>query len=80
MTRRTALKLLGAMIICQAGEVISKEWDIDQNVRLVFTDWENTKHDYLFHAKTIGKIIIEKEDGSKINIEFSEIVKALTDN
>lgn len=76
MTRRTALKALGTLLVCLAGKNVMAE---DKTQSNIITDnwWENTPQSYVFQEKGISSIIIEKKDGSKLVVPFSEIVEAL---
>lgn len=74
MTQTMALKLLGAMIICQAGETMAKEVD-PNNSSLKFILPQ--KMNYVFYTDSIEDLIIKREKEEDIIIPFSEIVEAL---
>ena len=73
MNRRTALKVMGAAIIC-IGEKTSS---IDEGS---FIDISPEPIDFSFYEAGIRNLIIIKKGGDKITIPFSEIVKALEED
>lgn len=79
MTRRTALKLLGAMIVCLVGNPVASATDKKTyDSGHIKDDWRYSKTlDYAFSEEGIGNIIIETKDGEKLIIPFSDIVEAL---
>jgi hypothetical protein len=72
MNRRKALKIFGAIFVCLAGRPVARAGD-----RLGLNHDLSKPTDYVFCEQGIGNIIIERRNGAKIVIPFSEIVEAL---
>jgi len=70
--KKQALKLLGLMCICKGGKMSCKTL-ANCTTGLAFSP----PYDWTFGEEGIGNLIIEKKDGSRIIIPFSDIVKAL---
>lgn len=90
MDRRNALKLFGTLFVCLAG-VSSQAGDktpveigkkIDESAtatdKLKFTDKpELLPMNYSFTEEGMGSIIIERKNGKRIEVPFSDICDAL---
>lgn len=79
MNRKTALKTLGAVAGCTAATVkATNTYAAGDNtpMTLVFRKYEMPMT-FIFRECEIGNIVVEKKDGTKITIPFSEIVAAL---
>jgi len=85
MDRRKALKLFGILFACLVGRpVLAKELKIENGTEvthdfLILRD-SNKPIDYVFEENGIGNIIIERKNGTKIEVPFSDICDALQDN
>lgn len=77
MTRRNALKLFGAFIACLTGRTIVEASET-KNGLVFFTDTWNQPTTYILSEAGIKEIIIEKKDGEKLVVPFSDIVEALS--
>lgn len=74
MTRNNALKLLGAFVACVNGS-----WGIadDDIIKLSPTcEWDAPSNVY-FEETGLGKVVIKRKNGKKIEIPFSELFDAL---
>jgi len=77
MNRRNALKIFGTLVVCLAGKSIIITDITRAGEKLDPPNILMGPMDYSFTEKGIRNIIIEKIDGKKLIIPFSEIVKAL---
>ncbi len=75
MDRRTALKFMGALVICLGG--IAEAAEEITSSKLYFHELDNPVLNYTFHADGIGDLIITQKDKQDIVIPFTEIIEAL---
>jgi hypothetical protein len=74
MTRRKALKIFGALFVCLAGRTTVEAKEMTDVT--LSNPWAQPTT-YTFSEGGIKDIIIEKKDGSKLIVPFSDIVEAL---
>ena len=76
MTRRTALKAMGMLVVALAPTKIMSQDDtvtMADKLTLPFAPYNN----YYFNEKGMGSIIIERTNGKQLTIPLSEIFDAL---
>jgi len=76
INRRNALRLFGSLFVCLAGRVVLAQ----EKTALQFRDDLDIPSDYIFNEEGMGNIIIERKNGKKIIVPFSDIVDALEGN
>jgi len=72
MERRKVLKLFGALFVCFAGHSVLADTKKQGAIK-----WNPLPQDYYFTEKGMGDIIIERKNGNKIIVPFSDICDAL---
>ena len=79
MDRRNALKLFGALFVCLAGHPVhAEDLIVDSGTMKMSGDWLSRPTDYTFNEEGIGNIVIERKDGTRLIVPFSDIVEALS--
>ena len=82
MKRRSALKLLGTLLVCLGGRAVMADESIIYDDNTSSGDFlskyqKPTISDYIFYEEGMGNIIIKRKDGTKIEVPFSDICDAL---
>ncbi len=80
MDRRTALKLMGVLVICLGGKVVYGKNDVtidDTGIGDIEVLDPFGPVDYHFGAEDIRDLIITRKDKQDIVIPFTEIIEAL---
>jgi len=74
MKRRTALKTMGALVVCLGGHRVHADESTDE---LFISASQSSPVDCFFSADEIKNLIIERKGKPDLVIPFSEIVSAL---
>jgi len=77
MTRRNALKMFGALFVCLAGRATVEASEIKDGSMVFQDDLWSKPLTYTFSEKGIKEIVIEKSDGGRVVVPFSDIIEAL---
>lgn len=82
MKRKTALKLFGAIIIFYIGASKQMCDKLSNDHPDIEINWMSIRvpMDFILVEKQVNNLIIEKSDGNKIEIPFSEIIQALEED
>ncbi len=80
MTRRSALKLLGVLVACLGGKAVAGGTASIRQVPKEELDstWAiEPRMNFYLHEDSVKEIVIERRDGYRLVIPFSDIVDAL---